>query len=264
MPGKPVQKVSARVAEKAFDNLDFSELTQRYDSDDSISAREAVRRFYWQIMEMRDRGLTYLGICEYLAEILGLELSPNTLKTYLTQLTTTLSTPPKPKSKLRSVRYKASTTDSPEPIAASPPSVQHQEEPQPAIESAPTVASIATILKPAVASTKPAVAKPSATQLPAAGTSQSSGPPSQPSPGAPSGDSSETSIVGFSPEELEAALQIPEPGDKAATEKFLQALQQLKTINPGRWQALKIQAIEEGVNVLGTVMPPTAHLFNQY
>jgi hypothetical protein len=247
MPGKPVQKVSARAAERAFDNLDLSELTQRYDSDDSISAREAVRRFYWQIIEMRDRGLTYLGISEFLAETLQIELSPNTLKTYLTQLATARTLPAKPKSGLRSGKPKASTPVHTEATVISVLPVQQQEPIQPPI--------VATA-KPLVVSTKPPAAKPASTQ--------SSDPRSQPPPVVPSGDSEDAPIAEFSPEDLEAALQIPELGDKVATEKFLQALKQLKTIDPGRWQELRADAKRAGVNVLGIVTPSASHLFNQY
>lgn len=238
--------ITLRQVDAVFANLDLSEVAEKYLMDDmQLTARKVVKRYYPQLLEMQQQGFTYEKLCAFLFDTFEFSITPRTLRNYMNEAKALeeakRSTQVPPKRQARSRKPKASAPIEVEAMVASAPPVH------PLIEVTPAVAPIAA---------KPPAAKPAS--------SKSSGPRSQPPPVAPSDAIGDTPIVEFSLEELEAALQIPKPGNTAATEKFLQALQQLKTVDPNRWRKLKIQAENQGINVLGIIMPASGHLFNQY
>ncbi len=71
----------------------------------------------------------------------------------------------------------------------------------------------------------------------------------------------------FTPDELEAALQIPDRHDKAAIARFQLALNQLRSIDSNRWRLLTSAAMESGVNLLGIIAPSVERMnamYNKY
>lgn len=71
----------------------------------------------------------------------------------------------------------------------------------------------------------------------------------------------------FTPDELEAALQIPDRRDKAAIARFQVALNQLRSIDSNRWRLLSAEAMEAGVDLLGIIAPSVQRMnamYNKY
>jgi hypothetical protein len=71
----------------------------------------------------------------------------------------------------------------------------------------------------------------------------------------------------FTPDELEAALQIPDRHDRAAIGRFQVALNQLRTIDSNRWRLLSAEAMEAGVDLLGIIAPSVQRMnamYNKY
>jgi hypothetical protein len=69
------------------------------------------------------------------------------------------------------------------------------------------------------------------------------------------------------PDELEAALQIPDRRDKAAIARFQVALNQLRSIDSNRWRLLSAEAMEAGVDLLGIIAPSVQRMnamYNKY
>jgi hypothetical protein len=71
----------------------------------------------------------------------------------------------------------------------------------------------------------------------------------------------------FTPDELEAALQIPDRREKAAIARFQVALNQLRSIDSNRWRLLSAEAMEAGVDLLGIIAPSVQRMnamYNKY
>jgi hypothetical protein len=86
-------------------------------------------------------------------------------------------------------------------------------------------------------------------------------------PSPPIVPASPVTAAALTPDELEAALKIPQPSDAAGIARFQQGLEQIKSIDPKRWRLLQAQAMDQGVNLLGIIMPSVEKInamFNQY
>jgi hypothetical protein len=249
------KRITSQQADGIYENLDFAQVIQQYGGDVELSARNAVSRYYKVLAEMHAARIPYEKMAQFLADTFDFVITAKTLREYMRlerQLEDARNSTPRSPSD-RKARSKLSQASTP---------VQPQAPSQPAaIVPTPPVPPIVPPPAPPVLTQKiPAAKSPSANRSSAVAT-QSTPHRSETSSATPS---DADPIEGFTPEELELALQIPSPGDEAATEKFLQALQQIKIINPRRWQELTVGARRAGVNVLGILTPSASHLFNKY
>jgi hypothetical protein len=239
----PSQRIPLEVFEAAADQLDA--LPDRSPLD--LSPRQVIVGLYDRLAALRDdRHYTYVQLAEELERILGLALSPATLKSYMRLARIQLDRPVRKQGRKRTaVPTVAKTQSQHSQSSSAPPATKPQsfaveaQDVIPATDSSQSVTAIPPV-SPRVVAKSVNQRRSTTTMMP---------------------------DRGFTPEELEMALVIPDPQDAVAVDRFLQALRYIDDVDPARWRKLAAQARNAGINILGTIAIPAQRmnqLYNEY
>jgi hypothetical protein len=231
---KPRKRVTVQAIDDFLERTaDLATIAQQYESQEAVtSTYRIIERIYDRLLEWRQARFTYATMAQMLLDLFDITIAASTLRDYM--------------SRVRDKRaYQAQVKVSRrKPARAKPQSALQS------VDRGPTSSDRALT---------------SFTSTPVSPASESVGlplalPPSLP-PALP------VIASEFTPEELETALKIPKPLDAAGIERFQRGLEQIKLTDPKRWRLLRSQALEQGVNLLGIIMPSIEKInamFNQY
>jgi hypothetical protein len=230
-------KPRTRVTVQAIDDFlertaDLATIAQQYESQEAVtSTYRIIERIYDRLLEWRQARFTYETMAQMLFDLFDITIAESTLRDYMSRV--------KDK-RAYQAQVKVSRR---KPARAKPQSAPQSADRGPTPDRALTSFASTPVSPASEPVGLPLALTPSLTP---------------PSP---------VIASEFTPEELEAALKIPKPSDAEGIERFQRGLEQIKSTDPKRWRLLRSQALEQGVNLLGIIMPSVEKInamFNQY